>query len=206
MEKQNSQQNFQKEDILKQTVQVEEKQYKKRKISILGIIFTIILVIILIVLGERILFDLNKTLNPCVEKTQERISSGLMKLTPNLSNLSQESSVLSKSTIQYKRSEKDKYLNYKTLIHAGFIIPIFLLVFLFYYLFNIKKKNSNLKVVIYGYLFFSIWMIIHFLIDIIKLAYREFPSLALYFLLILFAGIFTGAAIFIQKKVIQHNE
>lgn len=204
MEEQNLQQDFKKEDILKQTVQVDrEDKTKKRKTSALGVILTIILTITLIILGERILFDLNKNINPHVQAAQKETSVNVSKMNYSLSS---ERNILSQSTIKYKTSEKNDYLNYKTLIHAGFIIPVFLLVFLFYYLFNIKKKNSNLRVVIHGYLFFSIWMIGHFIIDIIRLAYREFPSLALYFLLILFAAIFTGAAIFIQKKVSQHNE
>lgn len=173
----------------------------KSKISILGIILTIILSIVLITLGERIIFDLNKSLNPYVEKTQPaNYRSGYSNL------LKMESSALSNQAIYYPQIESANYLKYKVLIYAGFIVPIFLLTFLFYYLFNIKKRGSNLRVVSYGYLIFSLWMIIHLIINLAQLAFQEFPQLALYLILIFFAAVFTVLAVFIQKKVNQHNQ
>ncbi|MCD4705433.1 hypothetical protein K8R66_05150 [bacterium] len=199
------------QDILKQTVNTDQERDikpSKNRISILGIIFTIIMAIILVVLGERILFDLNKTINPSVEKIQganaTKQLSGSSRVSMG-SSLYSEKSILSQNTVYYKRDQQNKYLNYKILIHAGFIIPIFLLSFLSFYFINLKKKNSNLRVVSYGYLMFSIWMIVHLLIELIKLAYREFPGFALYLLLILLAVIFTMGAIFIQKNIAKQD-
>jgi len=189
-----------KENILPQTPQP-TSQLPKSKISIVGIILTIILSIVLITLGERIIFDLNKALNPYVEKTQSvnhRYGYGSLMET--------ERSFLSKQTIYYPWVESANYLKYKVLINAGFIVPIFLITFLFYYLFNIKGKVSHLRVVSYGYLVFSLWMIIHLVINLAQLALQEFPQLALYLILIFFATIFTVLAVFIQKKINQYDQ
>ncbi len=189
-----------KENILPQTPEP-TSSLPKSKISILGIILTIILSIVLITLGERIIFDLNKGLNPYVEKTQTvnyRSGSGNLMKT--------ERSALSNQTIYYPQAESANYLKFKVLIYAGFIVPIFLITFLFYYLFNIKRKDSNLRVVSYGYLIFSLWMIIHLVIKLAQLAFQEFPQIALYLILIFFAAIFTVLAVFIQKKINQPNQ
>jgi hypothetical protein len=193
-------------NILPQTSPSQEQQISqsapKTKISILGVFLTFILAIVLVTLGERILFDLNKSLNPYVETVQQRnqyYSHGA-----DLS-LKSERSALSNQVVYYQQSNSDKYLNFKILINAGFIVPIFLLMFLIYYQINVKRKDSHLRVVSYGYLIFSIWMIIHLVINIIQLAYREFPQLALYLILIFLAVVFTVLAVFIQKKVNQHK-
>jgi hypothetical protein len=172
----------------------------KNRISILGVILTIILAIVLVTLGERILFDLNKTLNPLVEKVQQGTDYNSYG-----GGLTMERSALSNQIIYYQPQKSDQYLNYKILINASFIIPIFLLTFLLYYFFNVKKRGSNLRVVSYGYLIFSLWMVLHLVISLVQLAYREFPQMALYLILIFFAAIFTVLAVFIQKKVNQHH-
>ncbi len=183
-------------NILPQTPPVAQAPQNKNKISILGVILTIILAVVLVTLGERILFDLNKSLNPYVQKNQPvapRYGSA--------GGYEMERSALSQQVIYYPTAESDKYLGSKVLISAAFIIPIFLLTFLFYYIFNIKKKESNLRVVSYGYLIFSLWMVLHLIINLVQLAYRQFPQVALYLILIFFAAVFTVLAIFIQKKV-----
>lgn len=193
-------------NILPQTPLPQEQQTMqstpKTRISILGVFLTFILAIVLVTLGERILFDLNKSLNPYVETVQQKnqrydYNTGL--------SLKSERSALSNQIIYYQQSKADKYLNFKVLINAGFIVPIFLLMFLIYYQINVKRKDSHLRVVSYGYLIFSIWMILHLVVNIVQLAYREFPQLALYLILIFLAIVFTILAVFIQKKVNQHK-
>lgn len=190
-------------DLLSQTVKPDDTP-KKHQISFLGIVFTVLLAIVLIVLGERVLFDLNRGLNPYVEKTTtiNRYDSYSLPTTM----MRTEYSPLSDKVIYYQTTNESPYWSYKVLIQAGFIIPVFLLTFLLYYLINIKRQDSNFRIVSYGYLIFSIWMVLHLIINLIKLAYREFPELALYLVLIVLAIIFTTLAIFIQKKVNQHRQ
>ena len=194
-------------DLLKQTAPVvgtAKKPTSDHKISVLGVFLTIILAVVLVVLGERIIFDLNKSFNPYIEK----VSQGSLS-SPSYSldyTLKREMNALSSYTVYYKSNNSDKYFAAKVLIQAAFIIPIFLLFFLLYYFVNIKNRNSNFRVVSYAYLVFAIWMIIHLVVNLIRLAYRQFPQAALYIILIVLAVIFTSLAIFIQKKVNQHNQ
>ncbi|MBU2229077.1 MAG: hypothetical protein ABIF80_04140 [Patescibacteria group bacterium] len=188
-------------DILKETAQpkaVKGKQRKQKKVSALGIIFTIILAIVIILLGERVIFDLNKVANPIVSSTDGssyKFASGL----------SSEKSGLSNSAIYYPTSQRADYLMYKLLIHSAFIIPIFLLTFLLYYMFNVKKRQPNWFVAMYGYLVFAFWMLFHLLIEIMVVINYQFPNSAIYIILGILAVIFTSLTVFMQKKVVHRN-
>lgn len=193
------------EDILQSTAEkrpeTPKDTWKKKKVSALGVIFTIVLAIVLILLGERIIFDLNKVANPVVEKsyTTTRNYNYLPSATYGLSS---EKSGLSSSTVYYPTEKKGEYFTYKLLIHAAFIIPIFLLTFLFYYLFSVKKMYSHFQVVMYGYLAFAFWMLLHLLVDLIRFIMEEFANSAIYIILVIMVVIFTALAVFIQKKVV----
>jgi hypothetical protein len=192
-------------DILKQTVKTVSTSPARHKISALGVFLTIILAVILVVLGERVIFDLNKSFNPYVEKVNSGMGSSGYN-SASYGPLLSENNALSRDIVYYKSSQSDQYFASKVLIQSSFIIPIFILFFLLYYFVNIKNKESNLRVVSYAYLVFAIWMIIHLVINLIRLAYRQFPQAALYIVLLLLAVVFTSLAVFIQKKVNQHNQ
>lgn len=188
-------------DILRETSEpkmVVKKPKKERKVSALGVIFTIILAIVIILLGERIIFDLNKVANPIVSEYTYGTSG-------NSYGLSSERSGLSNSRIYYPTDQRADYLMYKLLIHSAFIIPIFLLTFLFYYMFNVKKRQPNLFVVMYGYLVFAFWMLFHLLIEIMVVINYQFPNSSIYIILGILAILFTALTIFMQKKVINKN-
>lgn len=187
------------EDILQKTAQPRKEAPKKSRISALGVIFTIVLAIALILLGERIIFDLNRVANPVVEKTTTS-TTGSRSLGLS-AGLSSESSGLTKSRIYYPTAQKGEYLTYKLLIHSAFIIPIFLLTFLFYFLFIVKKKYPHFNVVMYGYLVFAFWMLLHLLIELAYYITNQFPSSAVYIILTILVVIFTALAIFVQKKM-----
>ena len=188
-------------DILKETAQpkiAKGKQKKQKKISALGIIFTIVLAIVIILLGERVIFDLNRVANPIVSESSYGVSS-------YKSGYSYERSGLSQSRIYYPTTQKADYLMYKLLIHSAFIIPIFLLTFLLYYMFNVKKRQPNWFVVMYGYLVFAFWMLFHLLIELMIVINYQFPNSAIYIILGILAVIFTALTVFMQKKVIHKN-
>jgi hypothetical protein len=188
-------------DILQETAQpkaTKGKQKKQKKISALGIIFTIVLAIVIILLGERIIFDLNKVANPIVSEYSSGVSN-------YKSGLSYERSGLSQSRIYYPTGQKADYLMYKLLIHSAFIIPIFLLTFLLYYMFNIKKRQPNWFVAMYGYLVFAFWMLFHLLIELMIVINYQFPNSAIYIILGILAVIFTSLTVFMQKKVINKD-
>lgn len=191
------------EDILKQTAPKKmEPTKKKTKIAALGVILAIILAIVLILLGERIIFDLNRVANPVIEKTQVSTS----RVYPRASGFTYERSALSKTQIAYPAVKREQYVIYKIIIHATFIIPIFLLTFLLYYHFNIKRKDSHWRVVMWAYVFFAIWMILHLLGETAQFVIEKYENAAIYIILGVFAIVFTLLAVFIQKKVAEKHE
>ena len=182
----------------------------KKRISVLGVILTIILTIVVILLGERIIFDLNRVANPAVDKeysTEKQSSSSSYRKSPSYSGLSYEQSALgiSKTRVYYPKEEKGKYRAFKLLIHSSFIIPIFLLTFLLYYLFTVRLRSDNLKVVMWGYMAFAFWMIVHLVGESLIYVWDQFPNAGIYIVLVILAIIFTLLAIFIQKKVAEHH-
>jgi hypothetical protein len=157
--------------------------------------------IVIILLGERIIFDLNKAANPIVSEYSNS-SSGSNYYS---AGLSYEKSGLSQARIYYPTTQKADYIMYKLLIHSAFIIPIFLLTFLMYYMFNVKKRQPNWFVVTYGYMVFAFWMLFHLLIEIMVVISYQFPNGAIYIILAILAVIFTALTVFMQKKVVNKN-
>lgn len=189
-------------DILKETAKTKSasvKPKKQKKVSALGVVFTIIMGIVIILLGERIIFDLNRVANPIVSDYSTN-SSGT-----NYYNagLSYERSGLSQAKIYYPTNQKADYIMYKLLIHSAFIIPVFLLTFLMYYTFNVKKRQPNWFVVTYGYMFFAFWMLFHLLIEIMVVISYQFPNSAIYIILGVLVVVFTSLTVFMQKKVVN---
>jgi len=171
------------------------------KISVVGVILAVFLAIALIMLGERIIFDLNRVANPAVQKTETQSGYYNSYGSRSYEKYSSESSGLSSVRVYYNTSDKSEYITYKLLIHSSFIIPVFLLVFLFYYLFVVKNANHNLKVVIYAYFGFALWMILHLLGELGKYIIDQFENAAVYVILGFLVIIMTVLALFIQKKV-----
>lgn len=174
----------------------------KHKISVVGIILAFFLFFALVLLGERIIFDLNRYINPVVQKVEsssDYYSSGYGNRSYEM--YSSEKSGLSNVKIYYKSSDKSGYTAYKLLIHSAFIIPVFLLVFLFYYLYIVKNANYNFKAVTYAYFAFAFWMIIHLLGELGIYIVDQFQNAAVYIILGFLVIIMTVLALFIQKKV-----
>jgi len=196
-------------DILAKTAprSAQKPKLGKKKISVLGIILTIIVTIVVILLGERIIFDLNKAANPVVEKEYTTQQDGNYRKSPAYSGLTYDKArVVSQARVYYPREKEGEYKGYKLLIHASFIVPIFLLTFLLYYLFNVRLKSDNLMIVMWGYMFFALWMVVHLIGEAMYYVYKQFPQAGIYIVLVVLAAIFTGLAIFIQKKVAEHHK
>lgn len=192
------------EDILAQTAP--RASSSPQKISAIGVILVIILAIVLVLLGERLIFDLNRWINPKIEK-QYSYESDYNKVSypANIGQtLSAERNVLAPGiSIYYPTKEKGAYMAYKLLIHAAFVMPAFLLVFLLYYLVKIKQQKEGWRAAIYAYMIFGFWMIIHLLIETGDYITSQYKSAAIYIILGALAVILTPLAIFLQKK---HSE
>ncbi len=173
----------------------------KFKISVLGVFLTIILTIALILLGERILFDLNKAVNPLIESSTQTVQNYR---TSYSNKYVSERSPLSQTVIRYEKEKKGEYVLYKMLIHSAFVIPIFLLMIFFYFRFNLRDKFSDLRVVMWGYVIFSFWMILHLLGEIGKYVFEQYKNAAVYIVLLLLVVIFSILAVLLQNRTNKH--
>lgn len=179
-----------------------------QKFSALSVILTIILAIVLVLLGERLIFDLNRWINPVI---QQQYNLNELQTSPYsiggssyMGSLSVEKSALAPGVmISYPTQDRGEYLTYKLFIHAGFIFPVFLLVFLLYYFVKMKQQKEGWRVVIYGFMVFAFWMILHLLIEAGAYISSQYKSAAIYIILLVLAVILTPLAIFLQKK---HSE
>ncbi|MCD4705997.1 hypothetical protein K8R61_02855 [bacterium] len=173
------------------------------KLSLIGILLTFVLTIVLVLLGERILFDLNRVANPAIEQTES--VKNVQQDYSRSSVMSYERSGLSNTKVYYKTESKSRYITYKLLIHSAFVIPVFLLMFLLYYIISIKGKRDDLKVVMSGYVVFAFWMLFHLIGEIGKYIIDQWENAAVYIILFLLVAIITPLAIFIQKKYTEHH-
>lgn len=173
------------------------------KLSLIGIVLTFVLAIVLVLLGERILFDLNRAANPAIQHTES--SKIISQQYSKVSGMSYERSGLSNTKIYYSTQDKSRYITYKLLIHSAFVIPVFLLMFLLYYIISIKGRRDDLKVVMSGYVVFAFWMLFHLIGEIGKYIIDQWENAAVYIILFLLVAIITPLAIFIQKKYTEHH-
>jgi hypothetical protein len=171
---------------------------RRRSVSFMAVILAIILAIILIMFGERLIFDINQWANPVIEQ----VSSGGMSPRIALSSraYSSESMALSSAKVYYPMDQRGDYLFYKIVLHASFIIPIFLIIFLLYYLVYLKHQDSPYRVLVGGYIAFAIWMLLHLLIELGGFLLDKYQSGVLYLLLLILIVIISLLIFVIQKK------
>jgi uncharacterized BrkB/YihY/UPF0761 family membrane protein len=112
---------------------------KKQRIAIspLSGIFVVFLVLILIILGERLLFDLNQWINP-----------------------------LADSFNALRGTEMDQYRLYRLIIHSGLVLPLFLAVFLLHNWIDERPEKKQYKIISTGYIAFGLWMMLRMIIEI----------------------------------------
>ncbi len=185
-----------------------ENQNSKQKYSFLSIFMAFIFLLVMILLGERLIFDLNRTLNPAIDKqyspqsqnySQER--RGYKYESPENpffpQKMGSEYSSIGGTRIYYKESDRGRYMMYKIIIHSAIIIPIFLLSFFIY---QLKKNQRQLKPLLTSFVIFSFWMFFHLLGELTKFVMDEYKNIAIYIILIILAIILAILAYIIQDK------
>ncbi len=177
-----------------------KKKTLKHKVSVMAVFLAILLAIVMILLGERVIFDLNRTINPVVVESAETTTSSSRS---TYGSYSSDRSPLASTRVYYPKDQDTDYKMYKLIIHASFIIPAFLLVFVLYFWIWHKKEDSVHKVVLFGYIIFAFWMMLHLLIEAAGYVLEEFKNFGVYVILIFLAAIFTFLAMLIQKRVNQ---
>lgn len=189
----------------------------KPKYSSLSIFMAVILFVILVMFGERLIFDLNRFINPVIdsEYTQWKnqrdlgIRRGIDYDAPktpvrgSLEMMQDSSNAVSQTEIYYPADEKGRYLMYKLIIHAAVIIPLFILAFaLFYY----KRKKLQFKPLLVSFLAFAFWMMFHLLGETISFVMNAYRNIAIYVILILLGIIFAGVTYFSQAKLHKEDD
>lgn len=191
---------------------------KKPKYSALSVFMAVVLFGILVMFGERLIFDLNRYVNPVIDdeytqwKNQQSqqpmnmrrgIDNDTLKSPVNRSyTMTQDSvSAVSQTKIYYSATEKGRYLMYKLIIHAALVIPVFVLAFVLFYF---KRKKTQLKPLLVSFLCFAFWMIFHLLGETIAFVMNEYRNIAIYVILIALGIVFGGVTYFSQAKL--HKE
>mgnify|MGYP003984527163 FL=1 len=184
----------------------------KSKYSILSIFMAVVLFGILVMFGERLIFDLNRYINPVIDseytqwQNQRNVSmrrgidlDGPQTPVYRSEKMTRDSvSAVSQTQVYYPAPEKGRYLMYQLIIHSAVVIPLFVLAFvLFYY----KRKDTKLKSLLISFLCFGFWMIFHLLGETIAFVMDEYRNIAIYVILIVLAVVFASVAYFSQAKL-----
>lgn len=106
------------------------------KVSPLSVVFVFFLVIVLIILGERMMYDLNQWINPLADQ---------------FSSL--------------RGTDMDQYSLYRLVIHSSFVLPIFLAIFWLHNWFDDQPAKKQYKVISIGYVAFGLWMMMRIIIE-----------------------------------------
>lgn len=170
----------------------------RRTVSFMAVILAIILAIILIMFGERLIFDINQWANPVIERVSSNGMSPMIALSSRA--YSSESMALSSAKVYYPLDQRADYLFYKIILHASFIIPIFLIIFLLYYLVYLKHQDSPYRVLVGGYIVFAVWMLLHLLIELGRFLMDKYQNNVLYLMLLVLIVIISLLIFVIQKK------
>jgi len=184
---------------------------KKQKYSGLSIFMAVILFGIIVMLGERMIFDLNRFLNPVVDKDyttwmNEQTNTGRRvydldapKMPLRSYEMAQDATnAISPSTqIYFNAEEKGRYLMYKLIIHAAVIIPVFVFAFVLFYL---KKKNKHLWPLLVSFLFSAFWLMFHLLGETISFVMNQYRNIAIYVILVVLGLVFGVLTYYIQAK------
>jgi len=162
-----------------------------KRFSALAIFFMILLTIVLVILGERLMIDLNDWFNPASS------SNNPISISPN--NYYDEYSYDQYYQPQKAYSESD-YQMYRLLVHGAFVIPVLLAGFLLYFWMYYRMKDNPKRLIVWPYFLFSIWMTIHLIGEAFYFLMNKYEKVGFYIVLLVLAGLFTWLGLFIQKK------
>ena len=166
----------------------------------------------MVMFGERLIFDLNRYLNPVIDKEYTQWKNELSQQGPSRRNYDMVSpktpvrsfemaadsaGAVSKTRLYYAAPEKGRYMMWKLVIHAAVIIPLFVLAFVLFYF---KRKNKQLLPLLIAFMAFAFWMMFHLLGETVKFVMDEYRNVAIYVILVVLAAVFGVLAYYTQAK------
>jgi hypothetical protein len=154
---------------------------KKGRFSLMAILLALGLFLVLLVISQRALFDLNRYLNPVIEEEQlgkevELINS-YSKRTTSGEMFSEQTLVGENVRVLYPKTEQERYLMWKLIIHGTAIGSLVILTLSWYFT---RKENLASRPLMMGFLALSIWMIFQLLGEVVAFIQRAYPGLSLY--------------------------
>lgn len=198
------------EAFLNKPIEIDKKKY-----SGLGIFMAVILFGLLVMFGERIIFDLNRLFNPAIDdeytnwqNMQQQYSQrrgyeydmpqSALKTPVRSYEMVQDSAVAAPGTqIYYASQDQGRYMMYKLIIHASVIIPLFVLAFVLFYF---KKNNYQLRPLLISFVVASFWLMFHLLGETVSFVMDEYKNIAIYVILIVLMAVFGVLAYYSQAK------
>ncbi len=187
---------------------------QQKRYSALSVFMAVILFGVVVMFGERLIFDLNRFLNPVIDDDytkfmNEQQYSGRRsfdldspKMPIRSYELSQDmAGVVSNTQIYYNTVQKGRYMMYKLIIHAAVIIPAFIFSFMLFYF---KRKNYQLRPLLTSFLLAAFWLMFHLLGETTNFVMNEYRNIAIYVILLILAIVFGSLAYYTQIK--QHSK
>ncbi len=159
-----------------------------KRFSALAIFFMILLTIVLVILGERLMIDLNDWFNPA--------SSSNNTITMPMYDEYYYDDYYQPQKV-YSQSD---YETYRLLVHGAFVIPVLLAGFLLYFWMYYRMKDNPKRLIVWPYFLFSIWMTIHLIGEAFYLLMNKYEKVGLYIVLLILAALLTWLGLFVQKK------
>ena len=193
--------------------QIPNMPKEKSKYSALSILMAVILFGIVVMLGERLIFDLNRLLNPVIDKdyTSWQVMQNQYNgrrtyeydmpratIDSSVQNYKYDSAAAAPGTrLYYASTDQGRYMMYKLIIHAAVIIPLFILAFVTFYF---KKDNIQIRPLLISFIAFAFWMMFHLLGETIKFVMDEYKNVAIYVILVVLMAVFGVLAYYSQIK------
>jgi len=160
--------------------EVKEEPLKKEKLSSWSIFFSILLMAVFIIIGERVFRDLNHYFNPLYNSCQE----------------------LKDVTLQpVNECDIMRYEFNRLFLHADFVVPLLILGFIIYLLSRRKILKSYLRVLILSYYIFIAWISIHFIAEGEYFLMKHYKVIGIYAILFTLAILLVILIIYIQRKI-----
>ncbi len=162
---------------------------KKRHTLPIVVLLIVILTIVLVLFGERVFTDLNKSFNPEYGSCRGSYYEPLL-MYDNLQSL-------------YSGTQCDSgsYRLYELLLHTAFTLPVLLGAVILYFFTHLKKSpQSYYRGLTWAYLIFAFWILLHLVIELGSFLVVQQKTLGIYIVFFALVVVLTGLVLFLQKK------
>ena len=177
-----------------------------KKYSFWGALTTVILVVVILIFCNRLIFDVNRLVNPVVNREygdfKKNRSESIDVKKFDGAEMSAEilDGPFSEVRLYYPKKEENRYLMYKLIIYSAIIIPLFIMSFVLFYF---KKGNYSWRLIVVGIFAVSAWLMLGLLRSVISFIMESYENFAAYVVLAILILFFGGLTIYFQSKHIH---